>query len=230
MPFPEIVFGTDGWRAKLGEGFTTDRFVAVIDALAQLPELKRARKQKKSILIAYDARFLADAFARLAANRLQHAGFEVVLSDAPAGTPGIGAAIVDRGAALGVMITASHNPPEYLGVKIKGAYGGSATPKLIDALVAQLQKQKRIPGNKLVKLPDAVAAQVEVADINAEHLARLARFIQPSKGKDLIVHDAMFGSGRGLLHRALDGSGARVVAVRQAVNPGFGGIGPEHRD
>lgn len=227
MAFPEIQFGTDGWRAILGEGFTTDRFLAVMDALAATADMQAALKRKQAVLIAYDARFQADAFAALAATRLTEKGFKCILADGATGTPGICAAIVDRKAALGIMITASHNPPEYLGVKIKGAYGGSATPKLIAGLVSQLQRQKRLPQDKVVKLPARQPDGMALADFNAEHIAKLLRFITPRKGKTTIVHDAMFGSGKALLAKALAGSGAKVVAVRHADNPGFGGIGPE---
>lgn len=227
MAFPEIQFGTDGWRARLGEGFTSDRVIAVIDALADTDHMRNARRVEQPVLIAYDARFLAGDFARLAAARLADAGFKTILADAPTATPGICAAIVKRGAAAGVMITASHNPPEYLGIKIKGSYGGSATAKQIGLLTAELAKQPRTSPERLVQFPSVMPASVNVIDMNAEHLAKMLDYVTPSKSKVDIVHDAMFGSGKGLLAAALAGKGGQVTPVRHDNNPGFEGIGPE---
>lgn len=225
--YPEIRFGTDGWRAVLGVEFTTDRFAAAIDGLIGTAAFAAAKRSGTPIVVAHDTRFLADAFARLAAQRLYTAGFRVVLSDGPAATPGIGAAIVARGAAAGLMITASHNPPEYLGLKLKGPYGGSATTDWLDEAMAVMQGLQR--GNPAAPpaLPDALDPAIERADIHAEHLARIRTFMPLTPGNDVLVHDAMYGSGSGLLARALADSGARVVGVRQSRNPGFDGIGPE---
>ncbi len=227
MSYPEVVFGTDGWRAILGEGFTSDRFASVVKALMQTSRMKKALKGNEPVLVAHDTRFQARRFACLAANMLNKAGYDVVLSDGPTATPGICAAIVGRSGAAGIMITASHNPPEYLGFKIKGDYGGSAQPKWINELGRKLDTVKRQPAARPVRLPASPDSGIEVADLNDEHLARLRSFIQPSPGRDMIVHDAMFGSGRGLLKRALAGTGAAVKQLRSAENPGFGGDGPE---
>lgn len=227
MAFPEIQFGTDGWRARLGEGFTTDRVIAVVDALADTDQMRNARRLEQPLLVAYDARFLAEAFARLAAARLADAGFKVLLANAPTATPGICASIVKHGGAAGIMLTASHNPPEYLGIKIKGSYGGSATAKQIGLLVTELAKQPRSSPERLVLFPSELSGNVNLIDMNAEHLAKLLDYVVPSKNKAAIVHDAMFGSGKGLLAAALQGKGSQVVPVRHDHNPGFAGLGPE---
>jgi len=227
MNFPEIRFGTDGWRAILGEAFTTDRFQAVIDAIDRTPLGRHAKDAQKPIIIAYDTRFLADRFAALAATRLAAAGHNVLLGQEYAATPGIGAAIVAQGAAFGLMITASHNPPEYLGLKIKGAYGGSATPDVITAVEAELQQVRRIEASRPVALPRQAHDRIAPIDINAIHLRRLANWFPPASERCILVHDAMYGSGRGLLAHALAETNGEVINLRATANPGFDGVGPE---
>ncbi len=220
----DIRFGTDGWRAVLGEGFTTDRFVLAIRATATIPPFAAARAAGVPILIGYDTRLLADRFASLAAAELSDLGFVVVLADAPAATPAVCAAVVDRGAAAGLMITASHNPPDYLGLKIKGPWGGSATPDWIAAIEAALPMQAAPQG--LVPFRECPASTAR-GDFVGEHAARMLRFVTPTVGAMTIVHDAMYGSGAGLATTMLAGSGSTVVEVRHERNPGFGGHGPE---
>ena len=220
----DIRFGTDGWRAVLGEGFTTDRFVLAIRATAATPPFAAARDAGIPIMIGFDTRLLADRFAALAAAELADLGFSVVLADAPAATPAVCAAVVDRGAAAGLMITASHNPPDYLGLKIKGPWGGSATPDWIAAIEAALPTVDA--PQALVPFRDCPAATPR-GDFVSEHAARMRRFVTPTAGALTIVHDAMYGSGAGLAATMLAGSGSTVVPVRHERNPGFGGHGPE---
>lgn len=220
----DIRFGTDGWRAVLGEGFTTDRFVLAIRATAATAPFAAARTAGTPILIGFDTRMLADRFAALAAAELHDLGFSVVLAAGPAATPAVCAAVVDRHAAAGLMITASHNPPDYLGLKIKGPWGGSATPDWIAAIEAELPRRPAPDG--LTPFRDAPAT-VERADFVAEHAARMRRFVTPTHGAMTIVHDAMHGSGAGLAATMLADCGSTVIGVREERNPGFGGHGPE---
>lgn len=220
----DIRFGTDGWRAILGEGFTTDRFLLAVRAVAATPPFAAARAAGAPIVIGFDTRLLADRFAALAAAELHDLGFVVILGGAPAATPAVCAAVVDRGAAAGLVITASHNPPDYLGLKIKGPWGGSATPDWIAAVEAELPRQAAPAG--LVPFREAPAT-IERADLVAEHVARMRRFVTPAAGAMTIVHDAMHGSGAGLAAALLAESGTAVIGVRSERNPGFGGYGPE---
>lgn len=220
----DIRFGTDGWRAVLAEGFTTDRFLLAIRATAATPPFVAARAAGTPILIGFDTRMLADRFAALAATELHELGFTVVLGAAPAATPAICAAIVDRKAAAGLMITASHNPPDYLGLKIKGPWGGSATPDWIAAIEAELPRRPAPEGLTPFRKAPATIAR---ADFVAEHVARMRRFVTPTDAPMTIVHDAMHGSGAGLAAAMLADCRTTVVGVREERNPGFGGYGPE---
>ncbi|RMF15526.1 MAG: phosphoglucomutase/phosphomannomutase family protein, partial [Candidatus Dadabacteria bacterium] len=192
MSFSEIRFGTDGWRAIIAETFTTDRVVAVVEAVLAIERVQEAIRTGAPIVVGADARFLADRFSWLVAERLAGAGVNVVLGDDHVATPGLGCEIVARNAALGVILTASHNPPEYLGIKIKGPWGGSATTDIYDE-VAQCLSQVE-PAAQVPVLPAAPPAGAEVTDLNATHLTRLVEFVKPSAGhSETIVHDAMYG-------------------------------------
>src|SRR3990172_4693067 len=133
-----IHFGTDGWRAVISDSFTFTNLRMVAQAIADAVRTDMSNgngsKSKKAngpdVVVGFDTRFLSDRFAReasrvLAANRLR-----VFLSQSDCPTPAISFAVKDLGASSGVMITASHNPPRYNGVKLKASYGGSASPEL----------------------------------------------------------------------------------------------------
>src|SRR3990172_5353566 len=128
-----IHFGTDGWRAVISDSFTFDnlRMVsqAIADAVASDHWDKSVNVDPKKIVIGFDTRFLSDRFAGEVARVLAANGFTVWLAQSDSPTPAISYAVKNQNAIAGVMITASHNAPRYNGVKLKGAFGGSAPPE-----------------------------------------------------------------------------------------------------
>src|SRR5215831_11483751 len=132
-----IHFGTDGWRAVISDTFTFDNLRIVAQAIADAVGSEHWDKSiregsmidPKKIVIGYDTRFLSDRYAGEVARVLAGNGFTVMLAQADAPTPAISFAVKQQCAIAGVMITASHNAPRYNGVKLKGAFGGSALPE-----------------------------------------------------------------------------------------------------
>ncbi len=134
-----IRFGTDGWRAVISEDFTFNNVAHVAQAIADLV-WEDADSVDPTFVVGYDTRFLSDRYADTVSEVLAGNGIRVLLPERFAATPAISYAIVDHQASGGVMITASHNPPRYNGIKLKAAYGGSASPETSKRVEQILQR------------------------------------------------------------------------------------------
>ncbi|MEK9139354.1 MAG: hypothetical protein AAB393_19730, partial [Bacteroidota bacterium] len=144
-----IQFGTDGWRAVIGDDYTFANLEKV--ALATARYFKNHTKIKNGIVIGYDARFMSREFAEKTAEVIANTGINVKLSDGIATTPAISLLTKMENAAGGVVITASHNPPKWNGFKIKGDFGGPAHPEMIAKVekeLARVMKLKKLPVGK----------------------------------------------------------------------------------
>lgn len=136
-----IKFGTDGWRGVIAAEFTFDRVALVAPIAAQvLQEMYGDQATGKTVLVGYDRRFLAEEFAQTAAESIQAAGFDVKLSETYAPTPAFSLVAHQMGALGAIVITASHNPGKYLGLKVKGAFGGSVGPEVTQQIEARLDQ------------------------------------------------------------------------------------------
>ncbi|MBK6432378.1 phosphoglucomutase/phosphomannomutase family protein [Candidatus Amarolinea dominans] len=228
----DIRFGTDGWRAVISDTFTFANVRLVAQAIAdvvcqQYPDVAPVR-----MVVGFDTRFLSDRYAREVACVLAANGIQVDLTHADTPTPVISHAIVLHRAQGGVMITASHNPPRYNGIKFKAAYGGSASPadcKRVEARLLQNEQEGRKP---LILDFDEAHAQGLIRRFDPrpayrDHLATLVDFETIGRGGLRVVVDAMYGAGRGYLAEFLRDAGAEVVELRGEMNPGFNGIHPE---
>ena len=133
-----IKFGTDGWRAVIAEDFTFANVERVAQATADYWKKHRPRGTRKRVVIGCDRRFLADQFAERVAEVFAGNGFEVVLGSAPAPTPAISFAVRAEKAVGGIVLTASHNPAQFCGFKLKGHYGGSAPSETCQAVESLL--------------------------------------------------------------------------------------------
>lgn len=232
----DIHFGTDGWRAVISDTFTFANVRLVAQAIADV-----VREQTNSspvaatplrMVVGFDTRFLSDRYAREVACVFAANGIHVDLTHADTPTPAVSYAIVAHGAAGGVMITASHNPPRYNGIKFKTAYGGSASPadcKRVEARLLENQAAGRSPQS--LDFDDAEAAGlIERFDPRPgyqAHLAGLIDFDTIRRANLRVVVDAMYGAGRGYLADYLQQAGAEVLELRGEMNPGFNGIHPE---
>ncbi|MEZ4676070.1 MAG: phosphoglucomutase/phosphomannomutase family protein [Caldilineaceae bacterium] len=230
-----IEFGTDGWRAVISEDFTFANVRKVAQAIAdemllQYRETEPARRPV--MVIGFDTRFLSDRYAIAVAEVLAANAISVWLAQGDAPTPMVSFAIVAKGADGGVMITASHNPPRYNGIKLKADNGGSASPEAAKAVEAR------------IKANDAAGLQPRRLDLDEglslgliqrfnpfpayeEHLRRLVKFDVIRQANVRVVVDAMYGAGRVYLRRLLEDAGCTVTELRSEMNPGFNGIHPE---
>jgi phosphomannomutase len=138
-----IKFGTDGWRAIIAKDFTTDNVARVAEATAQWL-LKNYKKP--SALVGYDTRFGGKLFAETVAKVLSNYSIKVFLSSDFVSTPMVSLGTVNKKASIGIIITASHNPPSYNGYKLKGSYGGPLLPEKIEEI------EKLIPKFNLIDL------------------------------------------------------------------------------
>jgi len=122
-----LKFGTDGWRAVISDEFTFSNLRLVAQAIADF--IREENSIDPSIVIGFDTRFLSDRYAAEVARVMAANDIKTWLARADTPTPAISYAVVNKGTTAGVMITASHNPPRYNGVKLKANYGGSASPE-----------------------------------------------------------------------------------------------------
>jgi len=214
-----IKFGTDGWRAVIADDFTYENVRRVAGAIASY--VWKREDASHGLIVGYDTRFGSPRFARVAAEVLAGAGIPIKLAADYTPTPAISLAVKNNGAAGGVVITSSHNPWNWNGVKFKGKFGGSATPAIMK-VIEQETAAKAMPKGK--------PAEIEEVDLKPAYIRALSRFADLDlirKAGFRVAIDAMHGSGRGVLAEIFREHGIDFVAIRQDVNPLFPGINPE---
>ncbi|MDW8290364.1 MAG: phosphoglucomutase/phosphomannomutase family protein [Armatimonadota bacterium] len=219
----EIRFGTDGWRGVIDEDFNEANVRLVARAVAAY--LHEAKPSGRGVLVGYDHRLKSEVFARGAAEELARCGLPTVLSDRALSSPALSFAVYHRKAQGGVMITASHNPPQFNGFKFKANYGGSALPEITERIEAHLQ---RILAGE--SADSHSPAELRVENLTAEYLQHLRTLVDLSRIVDAgwkVVTDAMHGSGAGYLPALLQGGRTRVTAIREHRDTQFGGVNPE---
>jgi len=218
-----IKFGTDGWRGIIGDDFTFERLASVAPIAAQvLLQTYGDRANGRLVIVGYDRRFMAEVFARKAAEAVTAAGFDVLLAETYASTPACSWAVEQYKALGALVITASHNPGSYSGLKVKGAFGGSVPPevtKQIEALLAEAPPPQGPAGKLQMFDPwpnycETLQAKVDIAQIR-EAIAT---------GKLTVFADVMHGAAAGGLAQLL---GAPVQEINSARDPLFGGGAPE---
>ena len=226
-----IKFGTDGWRAVISDTFTFENLRLVSQAVADY--LLETVPAEPSVVIGFDTRFLSDRYAAEVAKVMAGNGILAHLTRADCPTPAISYNVVHKKANLGVMITASHNPPRYNGFKLKADYGGAVTKEVTQNIAARLEANK-IAGKQPQLMPyeDALAAKLirrfDPAWAYYEHLtSNLIDLDIISAGELRVVADGMYGSGRGAFREVLSRTRTHVFNIRSEMNPGFGGIHPE---
>ncbi|MCU1303715.1 MAG: Phosphoglucosamine mutase [Candidatus Sulfotelmatobacter sp.] len=215
----EIKFGTDGWRGIIADDFTFDNVRRVAGAIASY--VSKFEDAKRGVFVGYDTRFASQRAAQAVADVIATAGIPVKLANDYTPTPAVSYAVKANAAAAGVMVTSSHNPWNWNGVKLKGKFGGSATPAIMKKVEEELRTGATPQGEK---------AAIEEADLRTPYIAAVCRFADLDligKAKFKIAVDSMYGSGRGILAGIFRNRGVQHVAIRQEVNPLFPGINPE---
>ena len=215
-----IKFGTDGWRGLIADDFTFDNARSVAGAIASY--VLKHEDATRGVVIGYDTRFLSDRVARAVAQIIADAGIPVRLANDYVPTPAVSYNVKTLGTAGGVMITSSHNPWNWNGVKFKAKFGGSATPAIMKLIEDELAAGTMPPTSN--------SAKIEEVDLKPAYVDAVSAFADLDlirKANFKFAIDSMYGSGRGVLPGIFDKHGIRYVAIRQDVNPLFPGINPE---
>ena len=218
-----IRFGTDGWRGVIADDFTFENVRVAARAIAAYLLANDAPREQaeRGVCLGYDSRFLSAQFAATCAEELSAAGISVALADAVTPTPALSLAVRDRGAAGGVMITSSHNPCQWNGVKYKAWYGGSGSPEIIRAIEAKL-------GEPVARA--ACPGKIEPVDFIAPYMRAVENFVDLNaiarSGRKFAI-DSMHGAGRRLIAEIFDRIGVEYVQIRGEIDPLFGGVHPE---
>lgn len=216
----KIIFGTDGWRGRIAEDYTFDNVRRCAQGFATY--LQNEGLAQKGAVIGYDQRFQAEYFAAAAAEVLAANGVKVWLTQSNTPTPAISYAVLDKGAGGAINITASHNPPQDCGFKVRDATGGAVPPANLKRIEAAIPE---IDGVRRMKLDDALsdgtAIKFDPAPAYIELIHRLLD-IEPIKAAGFnIVVDCMWGNGAGWFPRLLEGGKSIVHEVHNSRNPVF---------
>lgn len=214
-----IKFGTDGWRDIIAEDFTFENVRTVARAHAQVLRASGAR----SVAVGFDTRFQGQAFARVVAEVMAAQGLDVWLAQEYLPTPALSFAVVHHGAGGGVMITASHNPPPYSGYKIKGEYGGSATPAVVAQIEAALASTEEYSGPR---------GEIRPLDIRQAYYEQLDRQLDLHTLRGYtgrVIHDPMGGAACGWLAGYARHAGLALdfEEIHGRPDPLFHGVNPE---
>lgn len=229
----KISFGTDGWRAIIAEDFTFANIKIVTQGIANY--IKNQNLSKKGIVIGYDNRFLSEHFALECARVLLGNGINTITFKKSVPTPLTAYAIYKLKAGGGIMITASHNPPEYNGIKFIPEYAGPALPEVTAEIEAEIQKV--VESEKIYELDIKEARALELfteVDMEKDYIQHLMHlFVPPAEKRETplkVVVDPMFGAGVGYLDKILNELGCEVRTINNYRDPLFGDSMPEPID
>ena len=216
----EIKFGTDGWRGVIADDFTFDNVRRVAGAIASY--ILQNEDARQGVVVGYDTRFASKLAAHVAGEVIGAAGIPVTLASDYTPTPAISLAVKQQHAAGGVVITSSHNPWNWNGVKFKAKFGGSATPAIMKKVEDELHAGAMPKNDHILR--------IEEVDLKQAYIKAVCEFAD----LDLIAQanfkfaaDSMYGSGRGVLAGIFRDHGIKHVTIRQELNPLFPDINPE---
>ncbi len=219
-----IKFGTDGWRGIIADDFTYENARIVAHAIARY--VVRGEDARQGVLIGYDHRFASDHFAAAVADVISATGTPVWVTDKPCPTPAISLLVRQRKASGGLVITASHNPARWNGIKYKATYGSSALP----SIVAQIETELAAVLEKGVPPLPAQKSLIHSLDPRAPYLDTIEKLVDWDcirKSKFRFISDAMYGSAAGLLPDLFKRNGIPCDEIRGTRDPLFGGAHPE---
>lgn len=213
----KIKFGTDGWRGIIGDDYTFQNVKIVSQAVADYlgPD--------KKVAVGYDTRFMSEQFAEVISSVLKNNNIEVLLSDRAIPTPVLSFTVRSKKLDLGIMVTASHNPSQYNGFKIKTSSGGAAGPEVTNDIESRL-------GKNPVKETASLTGKIKEEDLVYDYVKFIRSYIDLKKIKNKkfkVLVDAMYGSGDSFMREILKGTNIKLEFMRDTFNPSFAGIQPE---
>ena len=217
-----IKFGTSGWRAIIADEFTFDAVRHVTQAIADWVSQRAPGSQ---VVIGYDTRFMAEAFAAEGAAIIAANGLHPLLCDRATPTPAIAFAVRSRGASGALNFTASHNPPEYCGIKFSASDGAPALPEV----TTEIERNIASLAARDIPKPDKGGQKVESLALVDDYLKDLATKINFQAVADAglrVAYDPLWGTGRGYLDKALSDAGCEVLMLHDYRDVYFGGHSP----
>lgn len=220
----EIKFGTDGWRGIIGDNYTFGNLKILTQAVADY--LGAAKK----VAVGFDTRFMSANFAQIVAEVFSNNGIEVILSDQPIPTPTLSYTVKSRKLDLGIMITASHNPAEYNGFKIKDPSGGSAGPEVTGKIEKLLRSLPVHPACPAGRQSTSAPGKIIKDDLVKDYVKFIRSYIDLKKIKHKkfkVLVDAMYGSGDSFVAQILKGTDIKLELIHNTINPSFDGRRPE---
>ncbi len=225
----KIKFGTDGWRAIIAQEFTVENVARVTLGLARW--LKATYPAGTSVVVGHDCRFAGELFAETTAKVLVNQGIKVHLAKGFVSTPMVSLGTLRTGSGMGVIITASHNPPSYNGYKLKGPHGGPLIPEQVqevEDLIPEAHGLDLAAIDLEQAKADGLVVPIALEDMYVEHVRKSFDLAAISKSGLKLGYDAMYGAGQRVLPRVLPD----VALLHCDHNPGFHGQAPEpiHRN
>ena len=216
-----IRFGTSGWRAIIADEFTYKNVQLVTEAVCRYLKTQSSGNGQ-TLIVGHDSRFMGESFCQVAADIAQRKGFRVLFCDSPTPTPTISHAIRNEKAVGGINFTASHNPPEYQGIKFSTADGAPALPEITKQIEEAIENASQVE--------DAGGGTIEKYDARPSYLDDLKtkiRFDQIANAKGRYAYDPLWGTGRGYLNKILRDYGLEVETLHDWRDVTFGGKSPE---
>ena len=227
MESAPIKFGTDGWRAIIGADYTVANVRLLTQAVAQYWLTAHPAEAERGFIVAYDTRFNAEMFAAAAAEVLAGNGIPVALTTTPTPTPVFAHAIVNRQAGGGITLTASHNPFDYQGYKVRSGYGGATPPEEL-AEIEKLLGALQPPDVRSLSIAQAeqqgLCKRFDPAPAYLAHIGRLLDLEGLRAWDGTLVVDVMYGAGRDWFSNILQGGSLRVYDLHNERNPMFPGL------
>jgi alpha-D-glucose phosphate-specific phosphoglucomutase len=224
-----IKFGTSGWRAIIADGFTFENVRIVTQSVADY--LREEGLHNRSVVVGYDTRFLSQEFAQTVASVLAANGMETVLSTRDTPTPVVAFEVLRLKAGCGLIITASHNPSFYSGIKINSSWGGPALPEITQRIEAGCEtylsgESTPKTGREAVGVKKRLIVPFDPVPHYFKHLERLVNTDILKKGKIRVAFDALWGAGRQFLDEFLRKNGVQVASLHTERDVLYGGGGP----
>lgn len=218
-----IKFGTDGWRAVIGDGYTFENVIRLTEAVAKW---LYQNFDKPTIVIGYDCRFNGKIFTELVSKVLAHKGVKVILQESFTSTPAVSYAAVKLSADLGIVITSSHNPPEYSGYKLKGAHGGPLQENYLREIEALIEEKVEFDYQSLditALTKEQKLSYLDLDELYVDNVRQQFDMEAFETTKLNFAFDSMMGSGQKIMQDILP----HIYHINKEVNPTFHGIAPE---
>jgi phosphomannomutase len=217
-----IKFGTDGWRGIIADEFTVENVKRVAQGTADFVKVNFANNL--NVVLGHDCRFAGELFAETTAKVLCANGIKVIMAKGFVSTPMISLGAVKQGAALGVIITASHNPPAYNGFKLKAHYGGPSSPAVIDAVENAIPTTFDMPLKSMETLiSEGMISYTDLETMYVDEVESKFDLKTIKESKMEFAYDAMYGAGQNVMRRLFP----EITLLHCDYNPGFDGQAPE---